>query len=201
MKIKYQRTSTLQQHGDRFNTDVDNYDLVFFDKGISGTRPFNERTESAKIVKLVNEGKVKHLVVEELRDIGRNTVDSIVTLDWLNNNGVNVEIKSLGINSLVNGKPNQVWGIITSVMSSLYQMELENLKTRTEMGRIAYLNKGGKLGRAKGSNETIKQFLSKPKSIKIISLLNQGKSVRDIAGRLNVSTTTVVKVKKYLSSY
>lgn len=200
MKIKYQRTSTLQQHGDRFNTDEDNYDLIFFDKGISGTRPFNERTESAKIVKLVNEGKVKHLVVEELRDIGRNTVDSIVTLDWLNNNGVNVEIKSLGINSLVNGKPNQVWGIITSVMSSLYQMELENLKTRTEMGRIAYLNKGGKLGRAKGSNETIKKFLSKPKSIKIISLLNQGKSVRDIAGRLNVSTTTVVKVKKYLSS-
>lgn len=199
MKIKYQRTSTLQQHGDRFNTDEDNYDLIFFDKGISGTRPFKERTESAKIVNLVNKGKVKHLVVEELRDIGRNTVDSIVTLDWLNNNGVNVEIKSLGINSLVNGKPNQVWGIITSVMSSLYQMELENLKTRTEMGRIAYLNKGGKLGRAKGSNETIKKFLSKPKSIKIISLLNQGKSTRDIAGRLNVSTTTVVKVRKYIT--
>lgn len=197
MKIKYQRTSTIQQHGERFNNDTDNYDQIFFDKGISGTRPFKERTEASKIVALVNSGKVKHLVVEELRDIGRNTVDSIVTLDWLTKQGVNIQIKSLGINSLVNGKPNQIWGIITSVMSSLYQMELENLKTRTEMGRIAYLNKGGKLGREKGSNETIKQFLAKDKSKKIISLLNQGKSIRDIAGRLGISTTTVVKVRKH----
>lgn len=197
MKIKYQRTSTIQQHGERFNNDTDNYDQIFFDKGISGTRPFKERTEASKIVELVNSGKVKHLVVEELRDIGRNTVDSIVTLDWLTKQGVNIQIKSLGINSLVNGKPNQIWGIITSVMSSLYQMELENLKTRTEMGRIAYLNKGGKLGREKGSNETIKQFLAKDKSKKIISLLNQGKSIRDIAGRLGISTTTVVKVRKH----
>lgn len=200
MKIKYQRTSTIQQHGDRFKTDEDKYDLVFFDKGISGTRPFKERTEASKIVELVKKKKIEHLVVEELRDVGRNTVDTINTLDWLNRKKVIVEIKSLGIKSIIDGKPNPIWGMITSVMSSLYQIELENLKLRTMMGRQAYLNKGGKLGRARGSNETIKAFLEKPKSKKIISLLNQGKSIRDIAGRLNVSTTTVVKVRKYLTT-
>ena len=197
MKIKYQRTSTSNQHGERFSVDDNQYDLVLFDKGISGTKPFKDRTQAQKVIDLVESGNVNELVVEELRDIGRNTVDSINTLDWLENNKVNVVIRSLGIQSRINNEANPIWNLITSVMSSLYQMELENLKLRTKMGRDAYLMKGGKLGREKGSNESIKDFLQKPKSQKIISLLNQGKSIRDIAGRLGVSTTTVVKVRRY----
>jgi DNA-binding NarL/FixJ family response regulator len=65
------------------------------------------------------------------------------------------------------------------------------------MGRVAYLNRGGTLGRKYGSNESIAQFLAKPKSKEIISLLDKGKSVRDIAGRLNVSLNLVVKVRKH----
>ena len=33
MRVKYQRTSTLQQHGKRFDTDTNKYDLVLFDQG------------------------------------------------------------------------------------------------------------------------------------------------------------------------
>jgi len=40
----------------------------------------------------------------------------------------------------------------------------------------------------------------KEKTQKIISLLEKGKSVRDISGRLGVSTKTVVKVRKYVDS-
>ena len=39
------------------------------------------------------------------------------------------------LSSRVNGKRNEIWGLVSSVMSSLYAMELENLKIRTEMGR------------------------------------------------------------------
>jgi len=197
MKVKYNRTSTNLQHGRRFETDTTKYDLVLFDKGISGTKPFKERTESSKLIPMIESGLINELVVEELRDIGRNTVDSINTLEWLNNHNINVVIKSMGIQSLVDGKANPIWKIITNVMSSLYEMELENLKYRTKMGREAYLNNGGKLGRESGSNETIKQFLSKPKSKDIISLLDKGKSVRDIMGRLNVSSHLVTKVRKH----
>lgn len=35
MKIKYNRVSTLQQSGDRFQVDDTKYDLILFDK-ISG---------------------------------------------------------------------------------------------------------------------------------------------------------------------
>ncbi len=64
------------------------------------------------------------------------------------------------------------------------------------MGLENYLAKGGKLGRKSGTRESLKSFLSKEKSIAIASLLNKGKSVRDIAGRLAVSTTLVTKVRR-----
>ena len=197
MHIKYQRTSTEQQHGNRFSTDTTKYDKVFFDKGISGTKPFKERTEAAKVVELVENGKVDRFTVPELRDIGRNTVDSINTLAWLEKHNVNVEVLSMGVSSKVNGKPNQIWKLITSVMSALYEMELDNLKLRTKMGRDAYLRNGGRLGRKKGDTESVATFLEKPKTKKIISLIEQGKSVRDISGRLSVSSSLVVKVRKH----
>lgn len=198
MKVKYQRTSSAAQHGKRFDKDTNQYDLVLFDQGISGTTEFKSRTQAKKIVELVESGKLKELVVEELRDIGRNMVDTINTLDWLDKNEVNVVIRSMGnLCSRVNGKRNEIWGLVSSVMSSLYTLELENLKIRTEMGRKVYLMNGGRLGRERGTNESIKDFMNKSKSKEIISLLNKGKTVRDIAGRLGISLNLVVKVRKY----
>lgn len=197
MHIKYQRTSTDQQTGERFSMDENSYDKIFFDKGISGTKPFKERTEAAKVVELVENGKVDTLTIEEIRDIGRSTSDCISVLTWLEEKEINVVIKSMGISSKVNGKPNQIWKLITSVMSALYEMELDNLKLRTKMGRDAYLRNGGRLGRKKGDTESVATFLEKPKTKKIISLIEQGKSVRDISGRLSVSSTLVVKVRKH----
>jgi len=198
MKVKYQRTSTAAQHGKRFEKDTNPYDLVLFDQGISGTTEFKSRTQAKKIVELVEAARLKELVVEELRDIGRNMVDTINTLDWLDKNEVTVVIRSMGnLCSRVNGKRNEIWGLISSTMISLYTLELENLRIRTSMGRQAYLMSGGKIGRNRGTNETIKDFMSKPKSKEIISLLSKGKTVRDIAGRLSVSFNLVVKVRKY----
>ena len=128
-------------------------------------------------------------------------VDTINTLDFLDKHKINVVVRSLGnLSSRVGGKggnKNEIWSLITSVMSSLYQMELENLKMRTNAGREAYLMNGGVLGRKKGTNESIKEFLDKPKSKMIISLLEKKKSVRDIAGRLGISDKTVTKVRKF----
>ena len=65
------------------------------------------------------------------------------------------------------------------------------------MGRKMYVINGGKLGRKIGTVENRQEFLQKETNQKIISLLDKGKSVRDISGRLGVSTSTVVKVRKY----
>jgi len=197
MKIKYNRTSTLNQTGERYKLDEDGYDLTLFDKGVSGKVPFKEREKGRVLVELIEKGEVDTIVVEELSRLGRNTVDVLTTLQWLEEKGVNVVVRGMGnLQSQVDGKKNPIWNLITSVMSSLYELEREQIKERTEMGRKMYVINGGKLGRRTGSNENIQSFLQKPKVKQIQSLLEKGKSVRDICGRLEVSPTTVVKVKK-----
>jgi DNA invertase Pin-like site-specific DNA recombinase len=115
---------------------------------------------------------------------------------------VTVTIQSLGnLRSIIDGKKNPLWTLISSIMSSLYQMELENLKLRTHMGRQSYLLKGGKLGRRMGSNENETSFMNKPKSQEIVSLLRRGKSTRDIVGRLGVSPNLVTKVRRILRTW
>lgn len=198
MRISYRRTSTINQTGERFKLDKSNYDLILFDKGVSGKIPFNEREKGSELVKLVKEGKVSELVVEELSRLGRNTIDVLLTLQYLEEHQVNVVVRNMGnLQSRVNGKKNPVWNLITSVMSSLYEMERENILERTEMGRKMYVLNGGKLGRKTGSNENIQTFLNKPKTQSIIKFLNMGKSVRDISSRLGVSTSTIYKVKQH----
>ena len=201
MNIKYNRTSTIQQEGKRFDLDKTEYDLTIFDKGVSGKIPFSEREGGIKLTTLVNEGKVTEVVVEELSRLGRNTIDTLTTLKFFEDNGVNVVVKSMGnLQSMVNGKKNPIWNLITSVMSSLYELERENILERTEMGRKMYVMNGGKLGRKIGTTENRSDFLKKEKTQKILSLLEKGKSVRDISGRLGVSTKTVVKVRKYIDT-
>ena len=200
MKVKYNRTSTLNQTGERYKLDEDGYDLTLFDKGVSGKVPFKEREKGRVLVELIEKGEVETIVVEELSRLGRNTVDVLTTLQWLEEKGVNVVVRGMGnLQSHIDGRKNPIWNLITSVMSSLYELEREQIKERTEMGRKMYVINGGKLGRRTGSNENIQSFLQKPKVRQIQSLLEKGKSVRDICGRLEVSPTTVVKVKKSLS--
>lgn len=202
MRVKYQRTSTQPQSGQRFEMDKEQYDLVLFDRGISGTKPFRERTNGMKIITLVEEGTLKELIVPELRDIGRNTFDTISVLDFMERHSVIVTIQSLGnLQSIVEGKKNPLWTLVSSIMSSLYQMELENLKLRTHMGRQSYIMKGGKLGRKIGTKENDSSFMMKPRTREIISLLKKGKSTRDICGRLNVSPNLVTKVRKILNDW
>ena len=199
MKVKYNRTSTIQQEGERFKLDKDNYDLTIFDKGVSGKIPFSEREGGIKLNKLVDEGKVKEVVVEELSRLGRNTIDTLTTLKSFEEKGINVVVRGMGnLQSMIDGKKNPIWNLITSVMSSLYELERENILERTEMGRKMYVMNGGKLGRKVGSVENRKEFLQKDRTKKIISLLDKGKSVRDISSRLGVSTKTIVKVRKYV---
>ena len=173
MKIKYNRTSTINQNGERFKMDKDNYDLTLFDKGVSGKIPFKDRENGKVLVGLVSEGKVSELVVEELSRLGRNTVDTLTTLKWLEENGINVVVKGMGnLQSHVDGKKNPIWNLITSVMSSLYELERENILERTEMGRKMYVINGGKLGRKIGTVENRQVFLQKETNQKIISLLD-----------------------------
>jgi DNA invertase Pin-like site-specific DNA recombinase len=197
LRVKYNRVSTVQQTGNRFTIDTDRYDLILLDK-VSGTLPFKERPKAKMLVELIEGGKVSEIIIEEFSRIGRNTGDVINTLDWLDSLGVNITVKNIGLQSRPNGKKNPIWKMISSVMSSLYEMELENIKERTSVGRQVYVQNGGILGRPLGAKETNKDFLSKITSELIAKELKKGFTIRQVAKITDSSTKTVMKVKKLL---
>ena len=199
MKVKYNRTSSVGQEGARFDLDTQTYDEVLFDKGVSGKVPFKERPEAKRLVKWVEEGKVKELVVAEISRLGRNTGDCISVLEWLEEYEVNVVIQSNSLQSRPNGVKNPIWKVITSIFSSIYEMELENIKERTTAGRVAYVQNGGKLGKPKGSNESTRQFLTKDKNVEIARLLAKGRTYSEISSITGASPTTISKVKRLVN--
>jgi DNA invertase Pin-like site-specific DNA recombinase len=196
MRVKYNRVSTSQQSGDRYEMDTDKYDLTLFEK-VSGTIPFFEREKGKELKKLVEEGKVKELVVEEFSRLGRNTGDVINVLQWLDDNEVNVYVKNIGLHSRPNGQKNPIWKMISSVMSSLYELELQNIKERTRVGQLVYIQKGGVMGRKKGTTENDQKFMDKPKNKMILEHLKKDKfTIREISKLSDVSFNTIIKVKK-----
>jgi DNA invertase Pin-like site-specific DNA recombinase len=194
MRVKYNRVSTQIQSGNRFEADTEKYDLTLLDK-ISGTVPFKDRPQAKILINQIELGLVKEVIVEELSRLGRHTGDCISTLEWMDEKGVNVFVRNLGVQSRPNGKKNPIWNVITSVISSLYALELDSIKERTSVGRQIYVQKGGILGRKVGSTLSDRDFIEKPKSKKIKEYLDKGWTLREIAKQVDASTKTVMKVK------
>ena len=174
--------------------------MTLLDK-ISGSIPFKERPRAKEVVKLVESGVVTELVVEEFSRLGRNTGDVIRTLEWLEQFEINVIVRNNGLQSRPNGKKNPIWKMISSVMSSLYEMELENIKERTMTGRAVYVQKGGILGRPDGSCESEKEFIEKDKSKEIIKFLNKKRTIREICKYTSASNKTIIKTKRIAHKY
>ena len=198
MRVKYNRVSTISQTGDRFGTDTESYDLTLLDK-VSGSVSFRDREKGKEIIRLVEEGLLKELVVEEFSRLGRNTGDVISTLEYLDSIGVNVRVRNVGLESRPNGKKNPIWKMISSVMSSLYEMEKENILERTRSGRIMAIQRGVKMGRPRGTQENVKMFLNKPKNVEIQKLLKRGLLYSEIQKVVECSPKTISKVKKLMS--
>ena len=195
MKVKYNRLSSLSQTGNRLTDDKTQYDLVLLDR-ISGSIKFKDRPKGQELTKLVEQGKISELWVEEFSRLGRNTGDVIKTLEWLDEMKVNVIVRNIGLQSRPNGVKNPIWKMISSVMSSLYEMELENIKERTMVGRKVYVLNGGRLGRPEGTKETENEFLDKPQTKEIIKNLKKGLTIKDICKIVDCSNKTIIKTKR-----
>lgn len=195
LRVKYNRVSTLQQSGERYKLDEEKYDVTLFDK-ISGKVPFNERPQAKKLIELVHKGEVAELVLEEISRVGRSTGDCIKTLEWLEEKKINVVVRNLGLQSRPNGKPNPFWKVATSILSSVYELEISSIAERTSMGRQIFIQNGGKLGRPENSKESDKKFLNKPKTQQIIKWLNKGRTIAEIVSHVGCSNKTVIKTKR-----
>ena len=82
------------------------------------------------------------------------------------------------------------------MLGSIAEFELNRIKERQKEGIANAKAKGVYKGRYKNAKEDEEKFLSKYPNV--IKKLQQGQSIRSIANdkRLNVSTPTIVKIKR-----
>lgn len=197
MKARYIRVSTGNQKTARQEQKASIEELIYIDI-ISGVKNFNERPEGRKLIKDIIEGKITSLAVSSIDRLGRNLVDILKTIEFLNLNKINLRVDNLGLDSIVNGKESTAFKLIISVMGSVAEMEREAILERQREGiMIAKLN-GTYKGRLKGTKETDQDFLDKYKDV--IKSLKKGNSIRDTAKICGISIGTVQKVNKRLSN-
>lgn len=199
MKVYYARTSTEQQEGNQYEIEKKKkeYDLVVFDKGVSGSVEFSQRSGGARIMELLENNEITSFTTQEFSRIGRTLGNTITVLETFLNKGVNVRIEGLGVESMVNGKPNPAWKIISTTMSLCADLERTLLLERIEEGKRVARSKGVKFGRKIGSNETIFKFMSKPKNVKIREYLEKGYKYEEIIKIVGTSNSTISKVNKH----
>lgn len=195
MKVKYIRWSTLKQTGARQLTDTHLYDRIIQEQ-ITGSVAFAKRPKAAELLKLIENGKVTDLYVEEFPRLGRNAFDMLKTLSICEENKVNVHILNMNLSSRVNNKPNPMFKICSHIMSVIAEHERELTMERTEAGKQIARQKGVTFGRKAGSNERKIDFINKLGSQQILKYLKAGNyTIREISKLTEASTKTIIKVK------
>lgn len=195
MKARYNRISTATQNLDRQTNKATSNELLFNDV-VSGSVPFLERDQAKKLIEAVKDGSVNYISISSIDRLGRNTIDILQTIELFHSYNVTLKVDNLGIESLTNGKPNQVFKLIISVMSNVSEMERETLLERQKEGVAIAIANGTYNGRVKGSKETPQQLLTKHKQV--VKYLKANQSLRNTAKLSGVSLGTVQKVKKAL---
>ena len=198
MKINYIRVSTGTQ-----SKEVQEFNLSseykVFKEVVSGSIAFAERTEGAKIIQLVKEGKVEEILIHDISRIGRNNLDILKTIEFFTLHNVNLVSRREGLSTMIEGKSNPIATLIIGILSTLAQHERERLKERQKEGidkaklKGVYKNNGGNR-----KQETLEEFSAKSSTKKILKYLNEGNSLRRTALLSSCSLGKVQKVVRLL---
>jgi len=200
LTVGYARVSSLTQNLDRQTegfSGSEKFDRTYTDK-VSGTVPFSERPAGSRLLEDCRSGLIGEVHFWEISRLGRDVLDMTLTLQYFVKAGVQVVIKKEGIRLLDDstGNINPTASIVVSVMSALSAIERNNIRERMLEGIAIAKAQGKYLGRKHGTTESTERFLAKPKSQRILRLLEEEYPITHVAKLLGVSTTTVVKVNR-----
>ena len=200
------RVSTAEQDYNRQVTELTEYcyrmnwqvEKVFANK-VSGAKKNTDREEIVSMVNFIKDNEIKRVVCLEISRLGRNTLEALKIINFLNENGVCLHIKNYNLNTLTeDGKVNPIASLICTILLEIASMERLTIKERMESGRNQYIKKcrenGIKMGRPENyrkSTDTYKEQYSKE-----ISLLKKGLSLRNINAITGTSVNTLRKLKE-----
>lgn len=162
---------------------------------ISGAKKNTERPVLMDCLDYCKENHVGKLLVSELSRLGRNTFEVLAVVRDLVDCHINVYFLKEQVSLLdENGKPSLFTPILVATLSTCAEMERENIQYRLNSGRRIYIERGGVLGRKKGSTKSREK---KEKEYKdVLVYLNKGYKIADIAKLTSTSTSTVQRLKR-----
>ena len=192
----YQRQVTeLQEYCDRTGWEVTR---VFANK-VSGAKAVTERTEIVEMVEYIKSNDIQRVVCLEISRLGRNTLEALKVINYLNENGVSLYVKNYNLETLVDGKVNPVASLICTILLEIASMERLTIKERMTSGRNQYIAKckeqGIKMGRPSSYRKSDTSY--KEQYGKEISLLKKGISLRNVSQLTGTSVNTLRKLRQY----
>jgi DNA invertase Pin-like site-specific DNA recombinase len=192
----YQRQVTeLQEYCDRAGWEVTR---VFANK-VSGAKAVTERAEIVEMVEYIKSNDVKRVVCLEISRLGRNTLEALKVINYLNEKGVSLYVKNYNLETLIDGKVNPVASLICTILLEIASMERLTIKERMTSGRNQYIAKckeqGIKMGRPASYRKSDASY--KEQYGKEISLLKKGISLRNVAQLTGTSVNTLRKLRQF----
>lgn len=195
-------STTERQNTERQVIDLTEYanrnglNLVrVYEEHISGAKKNIDRPVLTECLQYCKDKRIGTLLVSELSRLGRNTFEVLATVRDLVECHINVYFQKEQMNLLDgNGKPSLFTPILIATLSTCAEMERENIQYRLNSGRRVYIEKGGLLGRKKGS---VKSKEKKEEEYKdVLTYLNKGYKIADIAKLTSTSVSTVQRLKR-----
>jgi DNA invertase Pin-like site-specific DNA recombinase len=203
LTVSYSRVSSASQSLDRQQEGLSasqKFDRTYADK-ISGVIPFADRPSGSRLLEDCRSGVIGEIHFHELSRMGRDTLDILSTVQFFVKERIQVVIAKEGIRLLDDsGKLSPVASIIIAVMSALASIERTHLRERQLEGIAIAKAKGLYAGRRHGTKESPERFLAKHRSQQILKLLSEDYPVSHVAKLLDVSHTTVTKVKRLMTA-
>lgn len=187
----------LTDYCQRMNWEV----VKVFANKVSGAMRNADREEISGLVEYVKEHRLNRVVCLEISRLGRNTLESLKVINYLNENGVSLHIKNYNLNTLnPDGKVNPVASLICTILLEIASMERLTIKERMESGRNQYIAKcraeGIKMGRPSTYRKSDESY--KDQYHQEIGLLRKGISFRNVQKITGTSLGTLQRLKRFV---
>lgn len=184
----------LKAYADRNSLNL----VKVYEEHISGAKKNAERPILMDCIDYCKANHIGTLLVSELSRLGRNTFEVLTTVKDLIDSHINVFFQKEQINLLDgDGKPSLFTPILIATLSTCAEMERENIQYRLNSGRRIYVERGGQLGRKKGSVKTREQ--KEEQYRETLAYLRKGYSIKATAMLTDTSESTVQRLKKEFS--
>ena len=203
------RVSTDKQEYQRQVNELTDYcrragwsvEAIFCNK-VSGAKRIEERTEIMEMISYVKEHAISKVVCLEISRLGRNTLEALKVIQYLNDNGVSLFVKNYNLETLnPDGKVNPVASLICTILLEIASMERLTIKERMSSGRDQYIAKcrreGIKMGRPATYRKSVDAY--KQQYQREMALLKKGISLRNVSAITGTSVNTLRRLKTLIA--